>query len=722
MNKTQFLKYLIVSICFLLIINKSYSQNDLNVNADSIKIYKLINESDYYLNNGEIDKAIELGKEAVEYTDSLNNPLYIIDAASNLGVIYYNSNDFDLGLELLEGALKIAKENNLKEQEIIVYTNIGVIYNLQSLSDKALEYYQMAKELSEEINDKDKLAASLSNISNVYGQLGKYDKATPLIFEALKIDEELGNNDRVANSLNNLGNIYYFQEDYEKSLEYYLKSYEMAKAASNVRYIAMPLANIGDAYMMLGDYDLALEYLNKALEIFNSLNDRTSVAALYDYYVNIYLEMNQLNKAKEYLNKQLEIYTEIENKEGMIGLYGNLGQINEKEGDYKAALNNYYKSLILARRAGGFEFLKSIYQSIYQIYNKQDEADSALKYVELYYAIKDSIFTIEKERNISALQTEFETKEKEQEIVLQNLELEKQKELLANQRLVIVLFGFILLMTVLFSIILSRQYLAKKKSNKLLKEHQKRITSSIEYASKIQGALLTPVEVLDELFKDSFVFYQPKDIVSGDFYWFYKKNNIVFIAAADCTGHGVPGAFMSVLGISLLNEIISRIDNPAPNQILDELKHEVIKALRQKGLKEEARDGIEISLCAIDASQKKIQFSGTKQFIYFVSNNEIKVMKGDRMPIGIHHVTDKPFSQCEFNFEDGDRLYLFTDGYIDQFSENDMKFSSGRFKKMISRIQDLDFKSQQNELFNQYKSWKGNQEQIDDILVVGLKL
>jgi len=689
---------------------------------DSVKINLLLELSDLYFYNEKIDKAIITCEKATLLADSIENNLQYIDCLNRLSILYYNTNQFQKGLDLLDIAKKIAIKYNYKVELIRIYSNIGAIYDVQSQFEKALSYYFPAKELSIQINDEDKLAASLMNISNVYAQLGKYNDAIPLILDAIKIEQKLDNKARVANAFNNLGNIYYYQNDFEKALEYYLKANEIAVNTTDLRVKAVVLSNIADAYINLKNYDLALSYLENSLKIFENLKDSSSIAMLYNYFGNIYLELNKLDMAKSYFKKQLNLYSNIRNYEGISSLYQSLGDIDRKENNNQQALKNYHKSLDYAQRSKSFETLKSIYKSIFTVFNDINQTDSALKYIQLYYAMKDSSFTIEKEKHISNLQTQFDTKTKEKEIELQNLKIEKQEQRLVNQRLIIFLFAIILLLIVLFFIFLYRQYLSKKRSNEILIAQQNRITSSLQYASKIQSALLTPCEFINQLFPENFILYIPKDIVSGDFYWFYEKENRIYFAIADCTGHGVPGAFMSILGISLLNEIISKLKEPDTNQILDELRNEIINALRQTGGKEEAKDGIEISLCSVDKIAQTIQFSGTSQFIYFVHKGEIKRLKGNKMPIGFHQFSSKAFSLIEFNYALGDQLYLLTDGFIDQFSASNKKYTGKRFQDLIKQIHDENLQKQKEILLNDFDVWKGKHEQIDDVLILGLKL
>lgn len=256
-----------------------------------------------------------------------------------------------------------------------------------------------------------------------------------------------------------------------------------------------------------------------------------------------------------------------------------------------------------------------------------------------------------------------------------------------------------------------------------IEQQRLNMTDSIQYARRIQKALMQPSEELEELLPSHFVLNKPKDIVSGDYYWVANKNDNLIIAVADCTGHGVPGAFMSILGISFLNETVNNLDNPRANVILDELRRQIIKALGQTGQKDEAKEGMEMALCLVDFKQSLLQFSGAFRPMYLISEGELSVINGDRMPIGIYGEEKKSFTNLELPFKENDLIYLFTDGYVDQIGGLQRKtFKSVRFKKLLKEICHKPLKEQGLILREEHEIWRAGQEQIDDILILGVEL
>jgi serine phosphatase RsbU (regulator of sigma subunit) len=271
----------------------------------------------------------------------------------------------------------------------------------------------------------------------------------------------------------------------------------------------------------------------------------------------------------------------------------------------------------------------------------------------------------------------------------------------------------------------ANQNLERKVMERTRQIEQQRIdiTDSIHYASRIQKALMLSPEELDKLFPSYFVLNKPKDIVSGDYYWVSKKQNKWIIAVADCTGHGVPGAFMSIMGINFLNEIVNKAEVPAANEILNELRDHLIKSLGQTGDRDEARDGMEMALCVVDPENNKIQFSGAFRPLYFMSEGQLKVFRGDRMPIGIYNEEEVRFTNKEFPFREDDIIYMFTDGYVDQIGGPHRKtFKSIRFKALLKEIYQKPMKEQGMILREEVEIWRSGQEQIDDIMVLGVKL
>ncbi len=253
------------------------------------------------------------------------------------------------------------------------------------------------------------------------------------------------------------------------------------------------------------------------------------------------------------------------------------------------------------------------------------------------------------------------------------------------------------------------------------KNLSKEMISSLIYAEQIQRALLPEKQVFKKQFPDSFLIFKPRDIIGGDFYWIASKPPYKFIAVADCTGHGVPGALMSIMGISFLNEILASNHPFLAGSILNILREKVMKALNQKGVDSDLKDGMDFSLCIFNTENKELQFSGANHQIYIVSNGDLKTIKGDRMPIGINAIEEASFRTNKIKMKLHDKLYLFSDGFVDQFGgDNDRKFMYKRFRKMFLQTTALRMEEQKDNILLEYETWKKNFPQVDDIIIIGI--
>jgi len=303
--------------------------------------------------------------------------------------------------------------------------------------------------------------------------------------------------------------------------------------------------------------------------------------------------------------------------------------------------------------------------------------------------------------SISSMNRELEEKVKERtrEVLEQKEEIETQKEEIEAQ---------------LDLATLQRDTISVQKDQ---------ILDSIHYAERIQSAILPPETNLSKHLRDHFLLFKPRDIVSGDFYWTMEKNNKLLVAVADCTGHGVPGAFLSMLGIASMNEIVNRSKILKPHKILEQLRDILIKSLHQTGTRGEAQDGIEIALCVIDLKNHTMEYSGANRPLYIVRKDSVEHFRPDRMPIGIYEQEFVPFTNHSIKLQKDDGIYLFSDGYVDQLGGPLRKtFRVKKFRKLLVEIQDQSMESQKQLLLQNLKDWQGDVEQIDDILVMGIKI
>jgi serine phosphatase RsbU (regulator of sigma subunit) len=262
-----------------------------------------------------------------------------------------------------------------------------------------------------------------------------------------------------------------------------------------------------------------------------------------------------------------------------------------------------------------------------------------------------------------------------------------------------------------------------ERKNELITEQKKEITDSIQYASRLQQAILPPDDMLFQLIPRHFIFFKPRDIVSGDYYYIAEKNGLAIIVTADCTGHGVPGALMSMLGTAILNEILGKMTDISPDHILNEMRSQIIRALHQSGRSGEHRDGMDLALYILDNANKQLYFAGANNPVIIARNGELIELKPDKMPIGIYEKGNIPFSSQCVPVLDNDMLYTFSDGILDQFGgPNGKKFMIKRFRELLIQISNLEESVQKDKINEAFLNWKGASNQIDDILVIGVRV
>ncbi len=575
----------------------------------------------------------------------------------------------------------------------------------------------------------------MSKALNVTG-VSKYFKANYssalLAFQqSLKLQIEIDNKPGIANSHNLIGVIRKEQEDYDDALKHYKQSLSIYEALEDSFGVAKLFNNIGEVYFRLNDYNKALNYHKQCLHynvVLKNTENSKSIAL-----ANIgrdYLEMKEYDKALDALNQSLAIRMAIGDEYPISNSLIRIADTYFEMKDYKKAEQNAIKSLSYAKQSG--VVVESMHASrlLSDIYDIKKKPSKSLMYYKGYIKLRDSVNDAkQREANYDLqnklaydLQAKTDSIKYDEEIKLTQSNLKYEK----NLRWILSIG--ILLVIALFLFLLDRSI--KTKKQKLIIEDQhlklnktyKEVKDSIDYAKKIQDALMISEESRLQIFPESFVFYNPKDIVSGDFYWLYSKlkTNDVYFAVADCTGHGVPGAFMSMIGNSVLNEVVVEEELTQTDQILNHTRDLIKKAFNDN---ETTKDGMDIAFCKYNIKTTTIQFSGAFNPLYVVSKGELSEHKANPQPVGYNVPNEKPFTKTDVKVKKGDMIYIFSDGFKDQFGgPKEKKFMTSRFKKLLIEASELNCDDQKNYLDMEFKSWKGENEQIDDVCVMGVRI
>jgi serine phosphatase RsbU (regulator of sigma subunit)/Tfp pilus assembly protein PilF len=726
---------------------------------DTNKVMLLIDIGEQYKNSIP-DTALSYYHKALDLADHLRAKEFI---AQSLIIIGVNLNIMGLSekaTDYLERALMISEEIKNKAKISTCNLNLGIIYHDKGSYDTAIVYYLKSLETAKEVNFKKGISRSYNNLGRVYYDKGSYEESIDSYLKSLIILEELGDKRNISACYNNIALVHMDQGSYDKAIEYLRKALAINKELGNKRAMSISHLNMANIYNKQMSFDQAIESYNMALKIFEDLDDTRGISECCHNLGETYQQKGSNEMAVKYFLKALDIYEKTGDKKGIATLDVNLAKLNiSLAGSMEISKSQRLKYLNQAVVYGNksFEYASEMRllpttrdaaSILMTAYNLLGNYKKALENAGIIITTQDSMFKEDKTRAIQEMSARYETEKKQQQIELQKSQLIAKDATIRQQKtfrnaLIGGLGAFVLVI-----VVITYAYKQKRKDNKKILEQNERILtaneelkqlnetanrqkdeiiSSILYAQRIQSAILPPEAYISELLNENFILFKPKDIVSGDFYWIKQAEHFIILVAADCTGHGVPGALLSMLGISCLNEIVQIREITQANQILNELRKEIKQSLRQSGKKEESREGLDIALCVIDIKNNKIQYSGANNPLYIIRNNngksELREIKADPMPVGVHFLTDKSFSNHDITLEIGDTFYIFSDGFVDQIGgEDNHRYKSEKFKKLLLNIHDQPMYEQKDILEQTLNDWMGSNPQTDDILVIGARV
>ena len=620
-------------------------------------------EGEAHFLQGNFDDANLKFAEALSLYKKNKNNIGIAECYEGLGKVAYKNEEIDAALTHFSEALKLFEKEKYKNALPGLYINIGLLYDEVTNYKQALDFYNKALRLAQEIKDEVAEASCYTNIGGIYATQGKHSLAISYLEKALILKEKAGNKKGMALTLNNLGAVYYQLEDLDKALEQFQKAYDIYIEINDGKSIFPACNNIGTINLEKGNYDKALIYFNKAYDLAKA---RESVADKILCLENLTLLYKQLGKTSQALDYSMECSS-----------------------------------------------------------------------------LKDTLYNKEQTSITAEMQTRFATEKKQQENEILNLQVKSESFV---KTIFIIAAGLLLVIAFfIFRGLRQKQKanIALEEKNKIIEEqkqtveHQKHIveeqnkdiTDSIRYAERIQTAILPPDKQWHTVFPQSFVFYNPKDILSGDFYWIEQKGDLVFVAAADCTGHGVPGALISIVNYNLLNKAVLEKDLNNPADILNYVNHQLTLALHQTFQESSVKDGMDISLCVLNTKTLELNYSGANNPIYIIhqiENAETSILevKADKFPVGAFVDEQvQSFTSKQIQLQKNDLVYLFSDGFADQFGgDKGKKFKYKQLKDILLENQNLSMIEQRSILENSFINWKGKLEQVDDVLVIGIRV
>ena len=713
--------------------------------------------------------------------NKLNNTIEFVDKSKiHLEIAYYYwSANPDSAYFHIDKAEEFDLQSKISDNILSTRIIRGTLSFDLGNYDEALQIYQSVFEQTNENTDPVIIARIISNIGNCYSQKNDLSKAIESYRNAL---DYLNNNENTAEMaviFGRLGNLYYLNRNYVEAIEYYKKAGFLFVNIGRKSGEAITFMNIGNCYKQLNAVDSAIVYYSKALKQFKSFgNMQLYEAQCLANLGNVHSEIQQRNKALKYLLSADSLFSIIQNPYSIAQIKTDLAYLYLELEKTNLAKYQIDKCLEISKKNGYDRFIETSYRLLWKYYDKLNDCDNAYTWLNKYFFFKDSIGIIARQEKIDMLLTQFETERKEKEIEILK-QTEKINRLEIRRKTFIqylTLFGlFVALSFIAFlylnnqrrkriNFILSQQNVEINQQkeeittqrdeiesqrnilqdqNLMLEQFRTHTTHSLRYAQSIQAAILPSEKVLQQISPEYFVLMKPCELVSGDFFWATSFDDYHVFCVADCTGHGVPGAFMSILGLTALNDIVARHRVTKPSDILGFLRESVIEALSQNDAEQLHKDGMDIGICIYNSKSRILQFAGARISIWLVSESDVKIdietslkneflihdnyklteIKGNAMPVGISPKM-VPFDAATIKLNKNTvSIYIITDGFADQQGgENCVKFGSSQLKKLILKNLDLDLNQQKEQLDLAYNSWKGDNYQIDDVTVLGIRL
>jgi serine phosphatase RsbU (regulator of sigma subunit)/Tfp pilus assembly protein PilF len=715
----------------------------LKTDNDTTRILDEIKLCQAYNGIGDFLRALDFGVRAASLAKSLEVTANgaIVSAAKrgearaylNIGSTYDNQGNYAQAMVYYTKALHAKEALGDKQGIANANNNIGLVYWSESNYPVALDYFLRSQNMYAAINNKGGMALTYNNIGMLYMDEQNDDSALSYYQKSLAIELERKNKDGLIMCYNNIGIIYHSKKQNLQSLEYYFKSLALRKEEEDKAGIAVSYTNIAGVYQDISESDtMAILYINT---YYSTASVKPTIKQI---------EQTLKDSAFILQKKALELSQAVGDMDNIGRATQGIGSVYIDRKDYKSALGYYITAASVFKKINSRKAYYNALENISTCYEKLGKTDSAFSYFKQAMDNKDSVFNEEKQKAIGREEVKYAYEKQHALEEAQNQKERAVEEVKRKQQQLIIYAGTggVLLLIAFLIFIVQRLRITNRQKNiigeqkekidaafsqlgdakKLLEERHKDLTDSIQYASRIQNALLTSDKYLAEHLKEYFILFKPKDIVSGDFYWALQHKGMFYIACCDCTGHGVPGAFMSLLNITFLQQAVIEKGISKPNNIFNQVRDNVILALNPDG-KSNTQDGMDATLCAIDFEKHSLMAACANNGLWILRDKQLIEFKPDKMPIGISGGEAKPFMLHESELKSGDCIYMFSDGYADQFGGPDeKKFKQSRLRDLLVSTGSKPMNEQKAILEKAFVDWQGNMSQIDDVCVIGIRI
>jgi serine phosphatase RsbU (regulator of sigma subunit) len=692
--------------------------------SDTSRI-KLILNKVYLLSNVNLDSSINLALRTLTENKKIQYYRGEVDLRIRLAYNYCFKGNYKAAKEQVDFLRSYVKAQKDSSDFALIYGTLSTLYGMQSKYDSSIIFCQKTIRIFEKTGNMRQLGGPYSNIAIGFQQQSNFPMALFYFQKALEVSEALNDQNQQAYTNLNIANLNIMTSDTVRAERAFLKTITLAKKLKLNVVELYAYTNLSSMYLGGNRWQKSYEFAVKAAALAHTTGDQGIEAASLSKAAGALARLNQPEKALAMSARATEVADSSAQPYNIWQAYGGRGFVLMMQKKWKEAIPFYETAMSSLKDADAYSYDYGVMQSeLSECYEKTGQYTKALASYKKYALIADSVRRKDNVQKTTELTMNYEFDKKEQAARVQ----QKAKDAVTHTQQLALIIGLALSVIIIAGAIAG--YRNKKKANILLHKQKVEIetqknylTAGINYARRIQKAVFPSGKTLADNFPEHFILFKPLDVVSGDFYWYKQHKDEVFIAAADCTGHGVPGAFMSILGITFLNELINETKSGNPNEILDQLRENVIRSLNQSDGKSNLKDGMEVALCRINLESRILQFSGAFRPLFLIRDNVIQHIAGDTMPIGVYGDEDVPFTSTEIQLVKNDIVYIFTDGYVDQIGGPERKtFKTKRLKDLLLEISGLSMCEQRSLLESRIKEWQGPLEQIDDILVVGIKM
>ncbi|MBI3133788.1 MAG: tetratricopeptide repeat protein [Bacteroidetes bacterium] len=671
------------------------------------------------------------------------------DAIHDLGWSYVNSNpDSAVYYSKLEYNFCVRKKFPVGQSDAMNTT--GVAYLMKAEYDSALVYLERSAQLLEQIGEKGKAGIAKINIGSIYGRQDKLMNALDYFYQAAEIFEEIEDSVLLVKAFFNIGVVHKKMGETDVALKHYFRALETCKKYNIPDMESLSYANIANTYKELGKIDSSGYYIQKALAIQVTLGDIEGQGRSHNIIADNFLLLGLPDSAKVHAYTAISIRQRIDDIQGIASTSNLLGRIHFELARYDSALYYFNEGLRAGIQSSSLIEQSSAYEGLARVYEKKGSYADALKNYKLFIACSDSLNSDENFKALAQQEMQYEFNKKalhdslnrRNELTAVQLAGEKQQAVAkeAGRRNLVILSGVLaaLILAGVIAVILYRSNKRRKKDHEiishqksevelqkhLLEEKNDEITDSIIYAKRIQSAILPPVKLVQSYLPDSFVLYQPKDIVAGDFYWCHQAGDTLLLGVSDCTGHGVPGALVSVVCNNALTRSVSEYKLTVPNLVLDKTRELVLETFERS--EDQVRDGMDMALIAISKNAAgvytKLQFAGANNGLYIIRNGILTELKPDKQPVGKFE-NARPFTLQTETLEPGDLVFLFSDGFADQFGgPKAKKLKYQPLKDFLCNYHTVKMSGMEAKLQRFFNDWRGGYEQIDDVCIIGFRV